>query len=150
MIRVHEWNRYYKMIKNHIFKYLIFVSWAHFHDQFAYFVVNLDISVCFFDDGGHIDMKFHYRGYDRPPLSWETSYRLHLCFKHQPWHVHLLESAMRTVRVTAWMMTNIQLSFSEWWGLIVYVSAVGSAASVWVGRVIITFIHNLCRTTLRC
>ena len=26
----------------------------------------------------------------------------------------------------------------------------GSAASVWVGRVIITFIHNLCRTTLRC
>ena len=57
---------------------------------------------------------------------------------------------MRTVSVTAWMMTNRQLSFSEWWRLMVDVSAVGSAASVWAGKVIITFIHNLCRTTLRC
>ena len=40
------------------------------HDQFAYFVVNLDISVCFFDDGGHIDMKFHpSQGCDQPILS---------------------------------------------------------------------------------
>ena len=43
-----------------------------------------DISVCFFVDGGQIDMKFHpSRGYDRPLLSaspndnWKTSYRLH-------------------------------------------------------------------------
>ena len=105
----------------------------------------------------------------QPLLSAETSYRLHQAscihsaewtfiydvshhsrFKHRPWHVHMLPSARRTVSVTAWMMTNRQLSFSEWWGLIVYVSAVGSAASVWAGRVIITFIHNLCRTTLRC
>ena len=35
--------------------------------------------------------------------------------KHRPWHVHLLPSAMRTVSVTAWMMANRQLSFSEWW-----------------------------------
>ena len=128
-----------------------------------------DISVCFVVDGGHIDMKFHYRGYDRPLLSGEKqatgctkplvsillsghSYMMshHSCFKHQPWHVHLLQSAMRTVRVTVWMMTNRQLNFSEWWGLMVYFSAVGSAASVWAGRVSITFIHNLCRTTLRC
>ena len=64
----------------------------------------------------------------------------HSCFKHQPWHVHLLQSVMRTVRVTAWMMTNRQLSFSEWWRLIVYISAVESAASAWTGRVSITFI----------
>ena len=44
----------------------------------------LDISVCFFVDGGHIDMKFHpSRGCDQPIPSasphdsWETSYRLH-------------------------------------------------------------------------
>ena len=95
----------------------------------------------------------------QPLLSAETSYRLHQAscihsaewtfiydvshhsrFKHRPWHVHMLPSARRTVSVTAWMMTNRQLSFSEWWGLIVYVSAVGSAASAWAGRVSITFI----------
>ena len=63
-----------------------------------------DISVCFVVDGGHIDMKFHYRGYDRPLLSGEKqattcctkplvsillsghSYMMshHSCFKHQP------------------------------------------------------------------
>ena len=47
---------------------------------------------------------------------------------------------LRTVSVTVWMMTNRQLSFSEWWGLMVYVSAVGSAASAWAGRVSITFL----------
>ena len=118
------------------------------------------ISVCFVVDSGHIDIKFHpSQGCDRPLLSAEKqgtgctkplasillrghSHMMshHSCFKHRPWHVHLLPSAMRTVSVTAWMMTNRQLSFSEWWGLMVYVSAVGSAASVWAGRVIITFI----------
>ena len=29
---------------------------------------------------------------------------------------------------------------AQWWGLMVYVSAVGSAASAWAGRVSITFI----------
>ena len=37
-------------------------------------------------------------------------------------------------------VSHRQLSFSEWWGLMVYVSAVGSAASAWAGRVSITFI----------
>jgi len=140
------------------------VSWAHFHDQFAYFVVNLDISVCFFDDGGHIDMKFHpSQGCDQPILSasphdsWETSYRLHQVscilqsgnsfmtthhshFKHQPWHNLLLPTPMRYVSVTVvWMMTHRQLSFWEWRGLMVYVSAVGSAASARACRVSITF-----------
>ena len=110
-----------------------------------------DISVCFVVDGGHIDMKFHpSRGCDQPIPSasphdsWETSYRLHQVscilqsgnsfmtshhshFKHRPWHDLLLPSAMRSVSVTVvWMMTHRQLSFSEWWGLMVYVSAVGS------------------------
>ena len=110
-------------------------------------------------------MKFHpSQGCDQPILSasphdsWETSYRLHQVscilqsgnsfmtthhshFKHQPWHNLLLPTPMRYVSVTVvWMMTHRQLSFSEWWGLMVYVSAVGSAASVWAGRVIITFI----------
>ena len=110
-----------------------------------------DISVCFVVDGGQIDMKFHpSRGYDRPLLSaspndnWKTSYRLHQasCIHPAEWtfiydvssfmfqtpamNDHLLQSAMRTVCVTVWMKTNRQLNFSEWWGLMVYVSAVGS------------------------
>ena len=113
----------------------------------------------------HIDMKFRSsRGCDQPILSasphdsWETSYRLHQVscilqsgnsfmtshhshFKHRPWHDLLLPSALRSVSVTVvWMMTHRQLSFSEWWGLMVYVSAVGSAVSAWAGRVSITFI----------
>ena len=110
-------------------------------------------------------MKFHpSQGCDQPILSasphdsWETSYRLHQVscilqsgnsfmtthhshFKHRPWHDLLLPSPMRSVSVTVvWMMTHRQLSFSEWWRLIVYISAVESAASAWTGRVSITFI----------
>ena len=136
-----------------------------------------DISICFVVDGWQIDMKFHLsQGFDRlllsaSPLSWNklqaapsllypfcwvdihiwcllihvsnTGYDMSTYYQ-VPWG----EGRRRTVSVTAWMITNRQLSFSEWWGLIVYASAVGSAASVWAGRVIITFIfiHNLCRT----
>ena len=38
-----------------------------------------------------------------------------------------------------WWHTDSSASL-EWWGLMVYVSAVGSAASAWAGRVSITFI----------
>ena len=100
-------------------------------------------SVCFIVDGGHIDMKFHYRGYDRPLLSGEKqatgctkplismllSGHSYMMSHHQPFMFQtlaMLPSAMRTVSVPVWMMTNRQLSFSEWWRLMVYVSAVGS------------------------
>ena len=120
----------------------IFPDWSPF---------SADISVCFVVDGGHIDIKFHYRGYDRPLLSGEkqttgctkplvsillsghsyvSSFTLQT--PAMTWHL-VTKCHERTVSVTAWMMANRQLSFSEWWwGFMVYVSAVGSSADFYI------------------
>ena len=109
-----------------------------------------DISVCFFVDGGQIDMKFHpSRGYDRPLLSaspndnWKTSYRLHqvsciLLSGHSYMmcliiHVANIGHDMSTCYQVPW---GLSLSLHGWWQIDSSASRSGGGGSWFMSQLL--------------
>ena len=209
MICVDEWNRYYKMIKNHIFKYLCpgptFMISLHIllfmRNPCIYRMQEIMDTQCPQSfllilksvmqklNNGYFIMKFVLL----PGLVTIFSYQcLLLCWWWTHWHEipsfprlwlayplslsplqlrNKLKAAPSLLYPAEWKFIYDVSSFTfqtpamtwplvtkchevcqclccmdddtqtaQWWGLMVYVSAVGSAASAWAGRVSITFI----------